>query len=103
MSDKNLFEENFHLLLFQPTQQSFGQAKEDMQGQRKTGRLVLLKAGMIMFLLKMFFYHLRTCFQKGNVMDLLREVEVFVKDHLGYVELPVLEVSYCKSVVIEKI
>ena len=35
-------------------------------------------------------------------MDLLREVEVFVKDHLGYVELPVLEVSYSKSVVIEK-
>ena len=30
-----------------------------------------------------------TCFQKGNVMDLLREVEVFVKDHLGYVKLPV--------------
>ena len=30
-------------------------------------------------------------------MDLLREVEVFVKDHLGYVELPVFEV------VIEKI
>ena len=25
-------------------------------------------------------------------MDLLHEVEVFVKDHLGYVELPVLEV-----------
>ena len=39
-------------------------------------------------------YYCRTCFQKGNVMDLLREVEVFVKDHLGYVELPVLEVSY---------
>ena len=36
-------------------------------------------------------------------MDLLRYVEVFVKDHLGYVELPVLEVSYCKSGVIEKI
>ena len=54
MSDKNLFEENFHLLLFQLTQQSFGQAQEDMQGQRKTGQLVLLKAGMIMFLLKMF-------------------------------------------------
>ena len=36
-------------------------------------------------------------------MDLLRYVEVFVKDHLGYVELPVLKVSYCKSVVIDKI
>ena len=36
-------------------------------------------------------------------MDLLREVEVFVKDHLGYVELPVFGVGYCKSVVIEKI
>ena len=36
-------------------------------------------------------------------MDLLREVEVFVKDHLGYVKLPVLKVSFCKSVVIEKI
>ena len=36
-------------------------------------------------------------------MDLLRYVEVFVKDHLGYVELPVLEVSYCWLVVIEKI
>ena len=36
-------------------------------------------------------------------MDLLREVEVFVKDHLGYVKRPVLEVSYCKSIVIEKI
>ena len=36
-------------------------------------------------------------------MDLLRYVEVFVKDHLGYVELPLLKVSYCKSVVIEKI
>ena len=54
MSDKNFFEENSHLLLFHPSQQSSGQAQEDMQGQRKTGRLVLLKAGMIMFLLKMF-------------------------------------------------
>ena len=36
-------------------------------------------------------------------MDLLREVEVFVKDHLGYVEFPALEVSYFMSVVIEKI
>ena len=36
-------------------------------------------------------------------MDLLREVEVFVKDHLGYVELPVLEFSYSKTLVIEKI
>ena len=36
-------------------------------------------------------------------MDLLREVEVFVKDHLNYVKLPVLEVSYCKLVVIKKI
>ena len=36
-------------------------------------------------------------------MDLLREVEVFVKDHLGYVELPVLKVSYCKLVANEKI
>ena len=36
-------------------------------------------------------------------MDLLREVEVFVKDHLGYVQLPVLEVRYCKLGHIEKI
>ena len=36
-------------------------------------------------------------------MDLLREVEVFVKDHLGYVQLPVLEVSSCKSIAVEKI
>ena len=36
-------------------------------------------------------------------MDLLREVEVFVKDHHGYVKLPVLKVSYCKLSVIEKI
>ena len=52
---KKVFEENSHLLLFHPTRQSSGQAQEDIQGQRKTGRLVLLKEGMIKFLLKMLY------------------------------------------------